>query len=131
TWNWGINSDVLTLYSDVADDSGNTITTSVDIPLDASYVHAADDIVDIIDMPEEQVQDMEKAVQGERERIERDKKKKEEEQAAKETAKQGATNNKAADEDGWYVALSFDYGPSSEVTPRILDTLAQPGAVGT
>ncbi|HLR02039.1 MAG TPA: polysaccharide deacetylase family protein [Virgibacillus sp.] len=131
TWNWGINSDVLTLYPDVADDSGNTITTSVDIPLDSLYLHAADDIVDIIDMPEEQVQDMEKAVQAEKERIEREKKKKEEEQAAKEKAKQEAKNNKAADKNEKYVALTFDDGPSSEVTPRVLDTLAKHGAVAT
>src|SRR5699024_12561800 len=94
TLNCGINSDVLTLYPDVADDSKNTKTTSVDIPLDSLYLHVADDIVDIIYMPEEQVQDMEKAVQAEKERIEREKKKKEEEQAAKEKAKQEAKNNK-------------------------------------
>jgi len=130
-WIWSIDSEAFTLYIDVPDESGKAKSpAAIAIPLDALYLNVNDDIAEIIDLSEEQQQDMNDAIQEEKERIARVKKKKEE-QAAKERAKQKERNKKVDDPNGKYVALTFDDGPSAEVTPHVLDTLSKHGAVAT
>src|SRR5699024_10146477 len=113
-WNWSIDENGLTLYMDVAGESESNNLEKLNIPLDELYLNLNDKIDTIIDMSKEQKQEMEQAIQEEQERIQ---------QAEKE--------DQTADDHGKYVALTFDDGPSKEVTPRILDILSQHGAVAT
>lgn len=128
-WNWSINKDALILYIDAENDSP---TLSASIPIEALYLHFTADIAEIIDMSAEQKQEMNNVIEAEKERIrkEKEKQREQEKRKAEERAKQ--QENPPINNNGdKYVALTFDDGPSKEVTPRILDTLAQHGAKAT
>src|SRR5699024_6067780 len=116
-WNWSINEKSLTLYIDIAKESESNNLETLDIPLDKLYLNLNKEIHTIIDMSKEQQQEMNKAIQEEKKRIR---------QAEKE--KNSTTTDNGNEK---YVALTFDDGPSKEVTPRILDILSQHGAVAT
>src|SRR5699024_9350397 len=116
-WNWSINEKSLTLYIDIAKESESNNLETLDIPLDKLYLNLNKEIHTIIDMSKEQQQEMKKAIQEEKKRIR---------QAEKE--KNSTTTDNGNEK---YVALTFDDGPSKEVTPRILDILSQHGAVAT
>src|SRR5699024_5866787 len=130
-WDWDINRDVFSLHMDIPDEKeSGKHPVSIDIPLDSLYLSFSDQIADIIDMSDEQQQAMANAIQAEKERIAREKKRKEN-LKAKASAKQEARAKKVADPNGKYIALTFDDGPSADVSARILVTLAEHDAVAT
>src|SRR5699024_1787705 len=81
------------------------------------YLNLNKQIHTIIDITKQQQQEMNKAIKEE---------KKSNRKAEKE--KNSTTTDNGNEK---YVALTFDDGPSKEVTPRILDILSQHGAVAT
>ncbi|MCJ7839996.1 polysaccharide deacetylase family protein [Lederbergia sp. NSJ-179] len=124
-WNWAVNQKAFTLYID--DDS---TTLKAPIPIESLYLHFTDDIAEIIDMSAEQKQEKNDTIEAEKERIrkEKEQRKEQEKRKAEERAKQ---QKNSPTHEGKYVALTFDDGPSSDVTPRVLDTLAQHDAKAT
>lgn len=135
-WDWTINNDAFTLNIDVADESHpDKEPITVDVSLDDLYLNLNEKITSIIDMSDDQEADMNDAIEKEKERKEKERKEQEkkekEEQKAKEKAEQKEADRGTPDDDSKYVALTFDDGPSDDVTPRVLDTLADHDAVAT
>lgn len=126
-WTWSINREAFTLYID--DDS---TTLKVPLPIESLYLHLTEDIDEIIDISAEQKQEINDTIEAEKERIrkEEEQRKEQEKRKAEERAKQ-QKNAPTHNSDGKYVALTFDDGPSAEVTPRVLDALAQHDAKAT
>ncbi|GIN72110.1 hypothetical protein J14TS2_25850 [Bacillus sp. J14TS2] len=128
-WNWTINKKAFTLYIDGDNDSS---ALKAPIPNEKLYLNFTDGISEIINMSAEQKQEMNDTIEAEKERIrkEEEQRKEQEKRKAEERAKQ-QKNSPAHNSDGKYVALTFDDGPSAEVTPRVLETLAQHDAKAT
>ncbi|GEM_PF-551973 len=128
-WNWSINKEALTLY---INEENNSSILKAAIPTGDLYLHFTADISEIIDMSAEQKKEMNIAMEAEQERIhkEKEKQKEQKKKKAEERAKQqeNSSVNNSGDK---YVALTFDDGPSKEVTPRILNTLEQHEAKAT
>src|SRR5699024_10532945 len=160
TWNWSINQDGLTLIfggemSAVYRDDPVT----VNIPLDKLYLHINEDIEHYINLYETQKTDMKASIQEDKERILREKKEKEdgerkiktekkadikeekehiireqqqkEEQERQKQAEKQKQQEALDDPNGKYVALTFDDGPSEDVTPRVLSILNEYDAKAT
>lgn len=128
-WNWSVNKNALILYINA---ENNSSTLKATVPFEALYLHFTSDITEIIDMSAEQKQERINAIEAEQERIrkEKEKQKEQEKRKAEEKARQ-QENSPVNNGENKYVALTFDDGPSKEVTPRILDTLAKHGAKAT
>lgn len=131
TWEWFMDQAGLTFIFD-----GNVITEQnhapihVNIPMQALYLHIDDNINQYIQLSETQIAEKEKAIQEEKERIlaAKREKEKQEQQKAEAQKKQQKSSVKADDK---YVALTFDDGPSGQVTPRVLEILKQYDAKAT
>lgn len=131
TWEWFIDQDGLTFIFDshVFPDEFDS-PMSAHIPLPALYLHMQDDINQYVKLSNAQQKEMKTAIEEEKERIlaaKQEAEKREQEKAeAKRKQEEAATNS-----GGKYVALTFDDGPSADVTPRVLETLKQYDAKAT
>src|SRR5690625_2959166 len=131
TWNWSINQDGLTLiFGGEISAEYRVDPVTVNIPLDKLYLHINEDIEHYINLSETQKTDMTAAIQEEKERILREKQEKEEQEKQKQAEKQ-KQQEALDDPNGKYVALTFDDGPSEDVTPRVLSILNEYDAKAT
>lgn len=131
TWNWSINQDGLTLiFGGEMSAVYRVDPVTVNIPLDKLYLHINEDIEHYINLSETQKTDMTAAIQEEKERILREKQEKEERERQKQAEKQ-KQQEALDDPNGKYVALTFDDGPSEDVTPRVLSILNEYDAKAT
>src|SRR5690625_3736121 len=131
TWNWSMNKEGLTLmFGGEMSAEYRVEPVTVNIPLDKLYLHINEDIEHYINLSETQKTDMVSAIQEEEERILQEKQEKEEQEKQKQAEKQ-KQQEKLDDPDGKYVALTFDDGPSEDVTPRVLNILNEYDAKAT
>lgn len=104
-WEWSIDRKNFSLYiNEYEIAAGAAGAIEIDIPVEKMYIFLQKDVDSFLKMPKEQKMEKEKIIQ------------------------QGQM--KLAP-DGKYVALTFDDGPSAEVTPRILKTLKEHNAKAT
>lgn len=104
-WEWSINQDLVTFYFDQHEiAAGVAGSIKAEIPIDKIKPYLNEEFAELIDveLPEEE-EEQDDHLEG--------------------WAK--------LDEDGKYVALTFDDGPHPDVTPRILDTLKKHDAKAT
>ncbi|MBD8005439.1 polysaccharide deacetylase family protein [Bacillus norwichensis] len=104
-WEWSIDRKNFSLYIDeyqIAEGAAGAI--EIDIPVEKMYIYLQEDVDSFLKMPKEQRLEKEKIIQKEQLKL---------------------------DPDGKYVALTFDDGPSADVTPRVLKTLKEHNAKAT
>ena len=124
-WDWMMDQNGLTFIFDGAMFSENQpVPVHITIPMQALYLHMHDDMNDYVQLSDTQQEERDIAIQEEKERILAEKRAKEKREREKAEAKQ---EQEQADYDtnGKYIALTFDDGPSADVTPRVLDILKQ------
>lgn len=127
-WEWSINRKSFTLLWDereIAERSAGSI--QIDIPIKKMYPYLTKDVNSYLKMSKEQKSEKEKIVQQDKDKKERKKRKQERKVM---TEKQDKKQSKL-DPNGKYVALTFDDGPSPDVTPRVLQTLKDHNAKAT
>lgn len=130
-WDWSMSQNGLTFIFDGAifpESKKEPVHTT--IPLQELYLQIHDQINHYVQLSDKQQEEWEVALQEEKDRIlaeKREKEKREQEKAAAKQQQEQATN----DPNGKYIALTFDDGPSAEVTPRVLDILKQYDAKAT
>lgn len=130
-WDWSVDQNGLTFIFDGALFSkSKPIPLRVTIPLQALYLHMNDDINYYVQLSDAQQKEKDAAIQEEKERVLAEKRAQEKREQEKAETKQ---KQEQADYDinGKYIALTFDDGPSAEVTPRVLDILKQYNAKAT
>ncbi|VEF46211.1 polysaccharide deacetylase [Bacillus freudenreichii] len=104
-WEWSIDRKSFSLYIDEYEiAAGAAGAIEIDVPVEKMYIFLQKDVDSFLKMPKEQKLEKEKIIQQEQMRLA---------------------------PDGKYVALTFDDGPSAEVTPRILKTLKEHNAKAT
>jgi len=128
---WSIHEDQLTLHLHATEVSSDTKdTVELDIPLEKLTTVVDKQIVQDFDLTviDEKIEEERKQAQLEKERKQKEKEK----EAEKEDQSSIDTDaDEAVDDDGKYVALTFDDGPSGTVTPEILHILNEFDAVAT
>lgn len=131
SWEWFVNHKGLSVIFD-----GNAIAESkhmplrIDMPFQALYLLVVDNIDTYIHLSDIQKTEIEVAIQKEEERVleaKREQKKREQEKAEAKRKQEESTKPTHAK----YVALTFDDGPSAEVTPRVLSILKEYNAKAT
>ncbi|GIN21491.1 polysaccharide deacetylase family protein [Siminovitchia fordii] len=104
-WEWSIDRKNFSLYIDeykIAAGAAGAI--EIDVPVKKMYIYLQKDVDSFLKMPKEQKLEKEKIIQQEQLKL---------------------------DPNGKYVALTFDDGPSPDVTPRILKALKEHNAKAT
>lgn len=128
---WFMNQEGLTfIFDDKSLTESRKSPLHATIPFQALYLHMNENINHYIQLSDKQQKEKKAAIEEEEQRIlaaEREQERKAQEKAeAKRKQSQGVNDPK-----GKYVALTFDDGPSAEVTPRILKILEQYDAKAT
>lgn len=118
-WEWAINNEIFTIYfSEYEIAAGAAGVIEVNIPLAEIKDYLKEDILSQLDIVTDPV-------------AEEDSKEKQEEKEKKEEDQEDKEEKVELDPSGKYVALTFDDGPSSTVTPNVLGTLKEYGARAT
>src|SRR5690625_1949779 len=130
-WEWMMDQNGLTFIFDGAMFSeSKPIPVHITIPMQALYLHMHDDMNHYVQLSDVQQEERDAAIQEEKERILAEKRAKEKREQEKAAAKQ-KQEHADYDTNGKYIALTFDDGPSADVTPRVLDILKQYNAKAT
>lgn len=130
-WDWSIDQDGLTFIFDGAIFSENKqAPIHITIPLQALYLHMHDDMDHYVQLSDTQQAERDAAIEEEKKRILAEKRAQEKREQEKAEAKENQEQT-TYDTNGKYIALTFDDGPSEEVTPRVLDILEQYNAKAT
>lgn len=130
-WEWFMSQEGLTFIFDgttLTDDNNHPLL--VTIPFKALYLHIHDSMNQYVELSEKQQEERKMAIEEEEQRIliaKREAERKAQEKAEAERQQSESTSNVK----GKYVALTFDDGPSAEVTPRVLEILKQYNAKAT
>lgn len=130
-WEWSMDQNGLTLIFDGAmfsESEPNPV--HITIPMQSLYLHMHDDMNHYVPLSDTQLEERDAAIQEEKERILAEKRAKEKREREKAEAKQ-EQEQADYDKNGKYIALTFDDGPSADVTPRVLDILKQYDAKAT
>lgn len=115
-WNWGITKEKFTMYfNEYEIGPGALGDVSFAIEMDQLDDYVQSDWLTTFEMDDEIAK----------------RKQKEKERKAKEKAESQNNNSTPVETDGKYIALTFDDGPHPDVTPRILESLAQYDAKAT
>lgn len=134
---WTINNDHIDIYFNPGEISSSSDIITLSIPIIELNDFITEDYYNIIVSKEiqEELERIEeekrKKEEEEQKRLEEEQRKKDEEQQQAEKPKNDPPNDGLPNDGKKYVALTFDDGPSSTVTPRVLDALRTYNAKAT